>query len=287
MLSYFQMLDKPERKKEAYELADILVKTHPADAPALAIYADLLYEDKKLEESHTYLKKALGMEKGDFSAWQKLLMIDESLKNYQYMQEDALQAIEYFPNQLALYIYGSFASYHLKNYRTMADLSKSGLEMTIIADEQIQFHINLGDAYNYLKMYDSSDYHYREALALDSNNALVLNNYAYFLSVRNTKLDVAEHLSAKSLKLDPGNASYLDTYGWIRYKQKAYTEAADYIRQALDKSPESTEVLEHYGDVLYRLNKRSEALQYWKKARDKGAESPSLEQKINEQKLPE
>jgi len=176
----------------------------------------------------------------------------------------------------------------LKNYKKAADVLESGVNQ--VADNnglEIDFYNNLAEAYYRLNDYTKSDMYFEKVLDKDPDNALALNNYAYYLSVRNEKLDKAEGMSKKSLEKEPANASYLDTYGYILYKQGKFEEAAKYISQSLEADRQSADVNEHYGDVEYKLGNIEKALEYWKYAKQYGADSPALDRKIANQKIVE
>jgi tetratricopeptide (TPR) repeat protein len=98
-------------------------------------------------------------------------------------------------------------------------------------------------------------------------------------------------MSEKANRLEENNASYQDTYGWIKYKMGDYTEARKWIEKALEnKEKPNATVLEHYGDVLYKLGETDKAVYYWEKAlgteRDELDEvSEFLEKKVRDRKL--
>lgn len=95
---------------------------------------------------------------------------------------------------------------------------------------------------------------------------LVLNNYAYYLSLRNENLSKAEQMSSQAVLLEPENGTYLDTYAWVLYMRKDYSQALYYMKLAIQYSPEISGVLyEHYGDILYRNDEKEKALEMWKK----------------------
>jgi Tfp pilus assembly protein PilF len=88
-------------------------------------------------------------------------------------------------------------------------------------------------------------------------------------------------MSAKSLKLRPDESTYLDTYGWILYKQGKYTEAKQYIQRAIDSGENGADptLWEHLGDIEYKLGNAEQALEHWKKAQSEGEKSELLQQK--------
>ena len=158
----------------------------------------------------------------------------------------------------------------------------------VISDTALsgQFLANLGDAYYYTKRYKSSDSAYEEDLKIIPNDDNVLNNYSYYLSVRDTELDKAERMSKKSIFLSPNNASYLDTYAWILYMEGKYKDAKYWEEKSLGNGGiGDATVVEHYGDILYKLGDKDKALENWQKAKDMGMKSDLLERKIRDKQL--
>ena len=125
---------------------------------------------------------------------------------------------------------------------------------------------------------------YDEALMYNDKNVVVLNNYSYFLSLEKKDLKKAERMSAQCIKLEPDNATYLDTYAWIFFVQGNYTLAKIYIARALEKDkPTSAELVDHYGDILFMNGDKEKAVEQWKKAKEMGKDSEILNRKIAEQ----
>jgi tetratricopeptide (TPR) repeat protein len=177
----------------------------------------------------------------------------------------------------------------LKDYeRAIKSFSKGEKMSTEDLKVRAQFLSNQGDAYHSLGKHAESDEAYDKALKLDPENAYVLNNYSYYLSLRKQNLEKAKQMSAYSNKLEPNNPSFLDTYAWILFQMENYTEARDWQEKAIkaEGTPSGT-LLEHYGDILFKLGKKNEALNYWKKAKEAGTDSGTLDKKIAEEKYVE
>ena len=116
----------------------------------------------------------------------------------------------------------------------------------------------------------------------------MLNNYAYYLSVRGEHLDKAEQMSKQSNEIQPDQSSYEDTYGWVFYKEGKFNDAKTWIEKALSHGADkSGTVLEHYGDILFKMGDLNKALEYWQKAKDAGDGSDLLDKKLAEKKLVE
>jgi tetratricopeptide (TPR) repeat protein len=113
----------------------------------------------------------------------------------------------------------------------------------------------------------------------------VLNNYAYYLSLRNERLEKSLEMSARSNELLKNNSSFLDTYAWILFQLKRYSEAQVWIEKALTEGgANSATIVEHSGDILFHLNRADEALKQWQKAAELMAPSEILKKKIQDKK---
>jgi tetratricopeptide (TPR) repeat protein len=273
-------------KNKGIELVRIMLELHPNSTEANALYGDFLRLDKKIREASVYYFKAAMNEKRDFRIWDNLLFIDNELSRYDSLEHHSKTAMELFPNQPVNYLYNGVASTQLKKYSQAVQSLTAGIDFVIDNKAlQIQFLSALGDAWFYMKEFGKSDNAFEEALKIDSDNTYVLNNFAYYLSLRNTDLDKAEKYSRRTNELQPNNRNYMDTYGWILYQQKKYREAEEWLAGAAKNGSKNPVILEHYGDLLFKLNKESEALKQWEAAKAAGGNSEELNRKIREKTL--
>jgi len=153
-----------------------------------------------------------------------------------------------------------------------------------LSAKDVQIMGTLALAYNTERMYKESEEMYERALETDPDNVLILNNYAYNLSVRGLKLDKALAMAKKVIENEPENASYLDTYGWVLYKLGDYENAVVYIKKSLSKNASSAVVTDHLGDVYYAMGDYDNAQKYWKKALELSPASIEIKQKIEKNK---
>ena len=122
---------------------------------------------------------------------------------------------------------------------------------------------------------------YDSALVYNPDNISALNNYAYYLSLEKVHLDKAEEMSYRTVKAEPQNGTYLDTYAWILFEKGRYAEARIYMDDAIKNGAgDSSVVLEHCGDIYYMNGEPEKALEYWKQASEMEHESKTLERKI-------
>ena len=154
----------------------------------------------------------------------------------------------------------------------------------------------LGDMYHSLGRLTDSFAAYDSSLVYKSDNISCLNNYAYFLSLTNERLDEAEDMSYRTVVLEPRNAIYLDTYAWILFQKGKYTEARVYINRAADPAlPDEKilenegingNILEHAGDIHACCGDMELAMRFWKLAAglDDGTCTKRINQKIKKRK---
>jgi|YNPMSStandDraft_1061717.scaffolds.fasta_scaffold38566_2 tetratricopeptide (TPR) repeat protein len=116
-----------------------------------------------------------------------------------------------------------------------------------------------GDSHAYLKRYDEAAACYEEALQRVPNDPVVLNNYAYTLAQANTRLDEAEAMANRALAQDANNPIYLDTLGWIYYRQGRYAQAVQVLEQAVQDAPQEPEIRYHLGMAYWRRGRLPEA----------------------------
>jgi len=286
--SYYELSEKnADFTKEAYELCAIMIRMHPTSAEAHSMYAEFLYRDKKQKEARDEYTLATKYDKNRFDTWNRLMFLNSELGDYAALEVQSNEAIELFPNQAFPYFYNGFANIQLKKYEKATESLRDGIEFVYDNNPLLlQFYANLGIAYNYLNEHEKSDKAFDDALKVDPDDTSILNNYAYFLSLRKKSLEKAEKYSRRSNEIAPNNPVFMDTYGWILYQQGKYLQAEEWLAAAV-KLAKRPAILEHYGDVLFQLNKKEEALTYWKKAQEAGQASESLLKKINTKKLTE
>ncbi|MCX6274579.1 MAG: tetratricopeptide repeat protein [Bacteroidetes bacterium] len=289
LASYYALIElHPEMKEQALEMSKLLIEANPEEPRAHAVYGDFLIQDKQYDKAldEYQLAKKLGAK--EFTIAQQLMFLESQLQRWDSLLTESEETISNFPDQPLGYFFNGLANSQKKKYADAVKSLNTGVKL-IVDNKNLegQFYSSLGEAYNELKDYAKSDENYEKALELNPKDVNVLNNYAYFLSVRGEKMDKAELMSKESNALEPDQGSYEDTYGWIMYKQGKYSEAKIWIEKSLSHgSDKSATVLEHYGDILYKLGDTNKAYEYWQKAKNAGeGYSEFLDRKLEGKKL--
>lgn len=254
----FIRLDSSMRNK-VVTLLDALVITHPNEPNVFIAYSDVLYTSGHPELSREKLKRGLELDASNYNAWLQLIALDSELESYELMAEDAKSFLDRFPLQALPYLSYSHACMNLGNYKKALEIANEGLEISRLKDDKIQFLITIATSHYELGEYGKSDAAHDELLELDPNDALALNNYAYFLAERGERLGDALNMINKALKQEADNVSYLDTKGWVLFQQGSYSEAEVVLRRAAKLEPDDPEILTHLMKTLLKLNKLEEA----------------------------
>lgn len=284
LLSLYNASDTEKDLKELSDtLVAVLVKTHPEEPKAYSIYGDFLYKGKKLKEARDAFRVVCELDSSKFIIWEQLAAIDSELDDISGLEIDTKKGIDLFPEQAILYFYNGYANYKLKNYQESISILKKGTVLTFDNNLIGKFYTYLGEAYfkigSLKECWESFDY----VLKLDPQNTYVLNNYSYYLSLKNHELDYAEKMAKKLNEISPGNSSFQDTYSWVLFKQKKYSDAKIWSEKSISNGGvNNPTVIEHYGDILFKNNEASTALEFWKKAKELGGKSEILDKKITD-----
>ena len=193
-------------------------------------------------------------------------------------------AIEYNPDEMIFYYFQGMAQFQkhdnnaaLETFRKGVGQIKPDSDPSIVSD----FYGIMGDILHEKGLNKEAFQAYDSCLQWKPDNVLALNNYAYYLSQANENLAKAEEMSYKTIKAEPNNSTFLDTYAWILFQQKRYEEAKIYIEQVIrNDSTLSNEVNEHVGDIYAQTGDMAKAIEFWQKAIDGGNDSATLRKKL-------
>lgn len=215
-------------------------------------------------------------------------------KRYDDVIEMTDQAQAYNPDEMVFYYFGGMAYYLKGDEDKTLDTFRKGLAQIndkSSPDLVSDLYMITADILNKKGKEKESFAAYDSCLQWKDDNIPALNNYAYYISLKGENLQKAEQMSYKTIKAEPKNGTYLDTYAWILFMEERYHEAKIYIDQAianLDSTENNNTVLEHAGDIYAMNGLVDQAMTYWKKSYDGGNKTDALEQKLKWRKyIPE
>ena len=273
VLSLFKrILAEPQKNADMYELyvAYMKLKQMPEDS------------------INSVLEKALEVAPDNAGVRFQLVQSKWMSQDYDTVIALCEPATEYNPDEMTFYYFLGLAHFQKDERDKALDALRRGVAQ--INEESNKdfvsdFYAIMGQILHDKGLDDEAFAAYDSSLQWKDDNIEVLNNYAYYLSERGERLQKAEQMSFRTIKAEPTNSTYLDTYAWILFMQERYEEAKIYIDQAVqnDSVPNAV-IIEHAGDI-YALNKdMQKAVEYWKQAQEAGGNSKVLIRKIRQKK---
>ena len=288
-------------------LVSTLMIKYPTQKQVVDLYGEHLLAGGDVKMAVRHFKLHLKDEPPQLDYYMAVIDMEEYLKNADSVDYYVTRAAEVFPDDPKLYIRKANRQYVKGDLDATVESFKHALSLTSDSLMQGEIWGYIGDTYHAMAerrisqlkakiKRDTSAYPvklkpqkaqelcyaaYDNALRLNGDNAMVLNNYAYFLSEEERDLGKALEMSSKAIKLTQNNPTFLDTHAWILYLLDRKEEARTFMRQALSLDSEGNATLMlHYGDILFSLGEKFMAETYWKKALDAGAEKAEVERRL-------
>lgn len=270
-------------------LFDRMMAQPQASTDIAILYATYMSLKKMPQEKiEAVLEKVLAQTPDNAAARLQLVAYALQRDDLDRVIELCKAARQYNPDEMAFYYYEGMAHFRKDDNDSALNAFQNGISVIgehsdpdIVSD----FYAVMGDLL-YEKGRAAEAYAaYDSCLQWKDDNIGCLNNYAYYLSVNGDSLDKAEKMSYRTVKAEPKNATYLDTYAWILFMQGRYAEAKIYIDQAVQNDSDSSAViLEHAGDIHAKAGDIDGAVELWARAAAKDPANKLLARKIRQRK---
>ncbi|HIW97442.1 MAG TPA: tetratricopeptide repeat protein [Candidatus Tidjanibacter gallistercoris] len=262
-------------------LISTLIARYPDDYGVVDLYAMHLIRGGEPEQGLRLYKSFVGIAPDTPEAYTQIIGLETYLERPDSVAKYADMALARFPDRLDIRLAKGYARLSMKDtagairtfreaYRTAPDDSTRSVVAGIV-----------GDVYHEIGDVRRAYARYGKALRLDPDNSGVLNNYAYYLSEEGKDLEKALAMVRRANELSPGNATFLDTEGWILYLLGRYDEAKPVMQQAVSfDMTDSPVLLFHYAEILYALGDTFMAEVYWKRALEKGYDEETVRRRL-------
>ena len=300
---YRKVIDlKPSYPQIREKLAGCLIETGQTDA-AIEVIEDLVTMNPLSVAAYDQLTqlylKAGHRQKALASARQALLMepqmfprhlqvIDLLFKQKDYSGAVAAlaEARKRFPQAGLLTYYHGVALSQIKQHneamrafeRALVEAGNSQPDL-LNAD----FYFDYGAAAEQAGQYVKATELFRRSIELDPGNAARSYNYLGYMWVeRSENLDEAGQFIRRALEMEPTNGAYIDSLGWLYFREGKFEEALTELLRAAELLPEPDAVVfEHIGDACDKLGRRAEAVLYWQKALQLNPQSKDVGAKLD------
>lgn len=289
---------------QAIEMLQEIVRQRPEKWQAYELLASVYEDEGRSFDRNNQTDKA----KADFAKAaqnyeQSLLINSNRPTNYLRLAELLLgklreneravrilrEARRRFPDLPEMTYYLALALRESKQAQAAVTMFEEALHEAELSSSEIvnaRFYFDYGATAEQAGLYDKAADLFKRSIAIDPANAAEACNYlGYMWAEHNMHLEEAEQMIKRALELDPNNGAYLDSMGWLYYRQGKYADALGQLERALKAIPKpDATVLVHIGDTYAKLNRDAQALEYWQKASLLAPEDKAVAAKIEKAK---
>ena len=254
--------------EQALRAGEAFVANYPDNKMGYLVLASYYMNKEDYGACRDMSLKTLTYEPGNFAAWQYLVLSEAPLRENDSLLKHSVQALQYYPTQPVFYWFAGVSNALNKQDEAAIGYFEKGRKFVTDRKLLADFDSYLGDLYHSTGDIEKSFQAYDRVLNVNPDDALVLNNYAYYLAIRQERLDKAKEMALHAVELEPNNAIYLDTYAWVLFQLKDYNAAEAQMAKAIKllKQPDKT-YYQHYADILEKVNKSDKAEDYRNKAK--------------------
>ena len=283
-----QEMQTEDRDRVLDKLADMMIQHDAGDPNVQIVLGDREMAKGDQEAALSHYKRSLEITPANDQVLQRVITLKfEKNKDFDEVERYTIMGVDEFPEKAEFWFFDGTAKLAQKKYAEAKESLEKAENLNKGANKQISLLVfgQLGDTYHGLGEMDKAYEFYERGLKINPNDEHILNNYAYFLSLKKKDLDKAKKMSGRLVEKHPKNATYLDTHAWVLFQLEEYEEAKKFMTRALENEAEPSGVMyEHLGDILYKLGNKSDAVKYWQKAQGGDEVSEYLAQKIKDRK---
>jgi tetratricopeptide (TPR) repeat protein len=288
------------QRAKAVEMLEQLIKEHPEKYQLYDLLAQILDDDaRSLDRSNRKEEAKLQYAKAAANYEQSLLIAPTHPNTYLRLAElllgpckDAERAVKLlndarhrFPNAPELIYYLALAQREAKHpQEAVATFEEARHEAELEDSDMVnaRFYFNYGATAEQAGLYEKAADLFRKSIAMDPVNAADACNYLGYMWVQqNMHLDEAEAMINRALQSEPDNGAYLDSLGWLEFRQGKFEQALnDLLRAAKSMTRDDPVVFEHIGDTYWQLKRMPQAIETWQKALALDPQNKALTEKI-------
>ena len=271
--------------RKFYPQYDALIKRlylrHPESKEVATLYAQHLIVSGKIEDALALCKRLIDYKSPAIEEFTRVIEIENHLNRPDSVRHYTDLALAVFPHNTDLLHMRGALAVQREEFDDAVVLYNEALKHADNDTLRSSLWGAIGDVEHRRNEMKRCYKAYEKALRYFADNAMVLNNYAYFLSLDNRDLERALTMITRALALSENNSTYLDTMAWVLYRLGRYAEAKKYMQQALSLDrANSAELALHYGDILHALGEDFMAKTYWRKALERGTDKEEIERRF-------
>jgi tetratricopeptide (TPR) repeat protein len=292
------------QRAKAVETLDTIIKEHPEKYQPYELLAQVLDDEaRSLERANQPEQAEAEFAKAAANYEQSLLINPSHVTTYLRLAELLLgpvkdperavkslsEARRRFTGVPEIVYYLALAQREAKQtQQALATFAEALHEAELEENELVnaKFYFQYGATAEQAGIYEKAADLFRKSIALDpANSADACNYLGYMWTEHNMHLSEAEEMIKRALQSEPNNGAYLDSLGWLEFRQGKFEQAqADLVRAGQNMSHDDPVVFDHLGDTYLKLNRVPQALESWQKALNLDPKNKKLAEKVDNAK---
>lgn len=287
-----RLYDAAERHDDSFKALEDLVQTHPRDVEHRRLLAAQYLQKREIPKAVEHYEAALQIGGGDLNDYLQISNLLRFVQEPEKFDHFTVRAQQLFPTEPRVTYFRALALTQLKKYEESAKLfDQTAKQSETMAPELLDdgFHFAWGVALERSAQFDAAEKQFEKSINLTPSDdppraANTMNYLGYMWLEQGRNLDKAEQLIRKANEMEQNNAAYVDSLGWVLFKQGKFSEALTELLRAeslMEKlTGDDAEVLDHIAQTYDKLGNKEKATEYWKRALDLNPETESVKERI-------
>ncbi len=277
-------------REQMVDVFERVLQVDSISTDLLMLYALYLEGTKRpAVDIHNVLVRVMAIAPDNEDATRWLLRYYGDEHDYKSLEEVCRKGANYHPENLTYHYFLGVALTLQGDEAGSLEAVKRGLRLRAPEanpDMVASMFTSAGDILYRMGKEKEAFAEYDSALVYNPDDVLCLNNYAYFLSLKDENLAKAEEMSYRAVRAEPDNPTYLDTYAWIMFMQGKYAEAGEYMDKVVPQDSleqflatdtlVSAVILEHAGDIAWMNGDQQRALLLWQTALERAGKDDDV-----------
>jgi len=264
------LLQEQQRYQDGIKLLELTVRANPTHPRLYLVLANMYEQERDNKNAEANYRQAISLDIKNPQAYTGLAWALARQDQTEAAAATLAQARELFPTSANVAISEAVIARMRKQYReALTSLVKYEALMEENSGEKLPegFYLEKGITHEMLEQWEEAEKALQQGLAVHPNSErthLLQNALAYHWAERNRNLKEAQALSEASLQTKPKNGEYLDTLGWIYFRQGNYKKALPLLQNAALATQNDSVVLDHLAQVYLKLGRKDKAIEIWK-----------------------
>jgi len=259
---------RADKTSDATKQLEAILRERPTNERALFVLGGIKRQLDKLDEAAAHFETIIKINPKFELAYYELAGVRLFQNKPDITLATLEKAGEQFKPRFITKFYAGLAHSSLHQYPKAIESLLEAEELAQAAEKNRLthfFYFQLGAAYERNRQYDTANTVFNKAIEMSPDYHNAMNYLGYMWADINRNLDEAAKHIIRANELAPDNASYVDSLGWLYYRQGKHREALAELQRAAElmkDEPDST-IHEHIGDTHQQLGQADEARAEW------------------------